>query len=41
MITPEASKHAKGRLEQPNPEEVKEINFKRNLMKIWRPLNRK
>ena len=34
MTTPESSEHAKGRLEYPIPEEVEEINLKRNIMRI-------
>ena len=34
MTTPESSKHETGRLEHPNPEEVEEINFKYNTMKV-------
>ncbi|KAK7815479.1 hypothetical protein U0070_005591 [Myodes glareolus] len=34
MITPESSEHARGRLEHPNPEEVEEIDFKCNVMKV-------
>ena len=34
MVTPESSEHATGRHEHPNPEEVEEIDFKRNIMKV-------
>ena len=34
IITPESSEHTTGRLEYPNPEEVEEIDFKRNIMKV-------
>ena len=34
MITPESSEQATGRLEHPNPEEVEEIYFKCNIMKV-------
>ena len=34
MTTPESSDHATRRLEHPIPEEVEEIDFKRNIMKI-------
>ena len=38
MITAESSEHATGRLEHPNPEEVEEMDFKRNLMKMMETL---
>ena len=41
MITAESSRHATGRLEHPKPEEVKEIDFKHNLMKIMETLKQK
>ena len=34
MITPESSGHTTGRLEPANPEEVEEIDFKCNIMKV-------
>ena len=34
LITPESSEHTSGRLEHPNPEDVQEIDFKRNIMKM-------
>ena len=34
IITPESSEHTTGRLEYPNPEEVEEIDFKHNIMKV-------
>ena len=38
MITPESNEHTTGRLEHTNPEEVEEINFKRNLVKMMETL---
>ena len=38
IVTPESSEHAKGRLKHSNIDEVKEINFKCNLMKMMEPL---
>ena len=34
MITPESREHTTGRLEHPNPEEVEEIDFKHNILKM-------
>ena len=34
MIIPESSEHVTGRVEHPNPEQVEEIDFKRNIMKV-------
>ena len=34
MITPESSEHTTGRIEHSNTEEVEEIDFKHNIMKI-------
>ena len=34
MTTRESSEHKTGRSEYPNPEEVEEIDFKRNIIKI-------
>ena len=33
-ITPQSSEHTTGRFEHPNPEEVEEIDFRHNIMKM-------
>ena len=34
MTTPESRDHATRRIEHPSPEEIEEIDFKRNYMKM-------
>ena len=40
-VTPEASGHTTGRLDHPNPEEVKENDFKCNFMRMMETFNKK